>query len=78
MNQYEFSDEINNDKKLAQNVIRDYARLRLQSMTPEEKDDWILDEISRKFGSNDGDEIVDILVNEYPEWLKSAHNVCII
>ena len=78
MNQYEFSDKIDRDDDLAIAVIKNYAKLKLQSMTPEEKDEWILGNIEEKIGGYDGDEIVDILVNEYPDWLKSTHNVCII
>ena len=78
MNQYEFSDKIDREPNLAHQVILDYAKLELQAMTPEEKDEWILGNIEGKIGGYDGDEIVDILINEYPDWLKSTHNVCII
>ncbi len=78
MNQYEFSDKIDRDPNLAHQVILDYAKLELQAMTPEEKDAWITRSIKNDFSIMTGDEIVDILVNEYPDWLKSQHNVCII
>jgi hypothetical protein len=78
MNQYEFSDKIDREPNLANQVILDYAKLELQAMTPEEKDAWITRSIESDFALMTGDEIVDILVNEYPDWLKSTHNVCII
>lgn len=78
MNQYEFSDKQNSDDSFADRVLARYATLKMQSMTAEEKDDWIVEQIILENERSDGDHVTDLMVQEFPERLKSEYGVDII
>ena len=78
MNQFQFSDKLNADPHLSADVVNHYAKLKVSSMTPEEKDEWILNTIIDDMARQDGDSLVDVFEKEFPGRLQSEYNVCII
>ena len=78
MNQYEFSDKQNSNDAFADEVIARYATLKMQSMTPQEKDDWIVEQIILDNEKSDPDHVTDLMVLEFPGELKSEFGVDII